>query len=176
VKKHTKIKILRTTGHLPCYGKTENNNIFIHINKYKMVLLHIEAKSTSTSTNKFRVNLNHEIPAQVIKVVKTIVAQTYNASGENPNQLIYMSAPFLSNFEITSTTGHPLLPISYDPKAFRTESDVHYKVNAETIPKAFDIEFFKDEDLTKFDLHSSDNNKLTSVHLFIEYATNQTFT
>ncbi len=140
-----------------------------------MVLLHLEAKATSTSTNKFRINLNHSNPPQVIKIVKTIVAQTHNASGENTNQMLYMSAPFLSNFEITSTTGHPLLPISFNPKADRTESDTHYKVNAEDIPKAFDVQFYKDENLTPFDLHSSDNNKLTSVHIFIEYATNQTF-
>ena len=140
-----------------------------------MVLLHLEAKSTGTATNKFRIDLNHAIPAQVIKVVKTIVAQNYNATGANDNHIIYMSAPFLSNFEITSTTGHPLLPISFDPKAFRTESDVHYKINAEDIPKSFDVQLFKDEDLTPFELHNSDNNKLESVHIFIEYSTNQTF-
>ena len=142
-----------------------------------MVLLHIQADASSANngTNKFRVNLNHAIPGQVIKIVKTIVAQEHDASGENSNHCLFMSAPFLSNFEVTSTTGHPLLPISYNPKQDRTESDTHYKINAEDVPKAFDIELFKDEDLTPFNFNNGTNNTVRSLHLFIEYSTNQTF-
>ena len=140
-----------------------------------MTLLHIECKATTTSTNRYRVNLTHSIPAQVVKVVKTIVAQNHNSTQENDNHIMYMSAPFLSNYEITSTTNHPLLPFSFDPKAFRTESDMHIKINAENIPKSFDVEFYKDEQLTPFEMHTDSNNHLKSVHLFIEYSTNQTF-
>jgi len=146
-----------------------------HPHILNMVLLHVEAKATSTATNKYRVNLTHHIPAQVMTLKKSVVAITHNASGENPNHVVYIRAPFLTNYEITSTNDSGLLPVSFDPKANRTAATYDIKFKVEDVSQQFDLEFFKDESGTAFNLQTGVNNTLTSVHLWFEYSTNQNF-
>jgi len=140
-----------------------------------MVLLHIQLPATATATNKVRVNLPHGIPSQVVKLVKTIVVQKYDASGANTNDMAYLSIPWLSNYEVTSSTSTALLPISFDNTINRTESVQDIKMKAEDISRAFDISVFKDANGTPFNLQTSTNNAIQSIHLFFEYSTNQTF-
>lgn len=140
-----------------------------------MVLLHIELASTATASNTVRVNLPHPIPSQVVKLVKSVVTQKHNASGQNANDMLYLSVPWLSNYEVTSSTSTSLLPISYDNSVNRTEADHDVKLKAEDISRAFDISVFKDADGTPFNLQTNTNNAISSIHLFFEYGSNQTF-
>ena len=140
-----------------------------------MVLLHIELASTATASNTVRVNLPHPIPSQVVKLVKSVVTQKHDASGQNANDMIYLSIPWLSNYEVTSSTSTSLLPISFDNSVNRTEANHDIKMKVEDISKAFDISVFRDAEGNTINLHTGTNNAIQSIHLFFEYGTNQRF-
>lgn len=140
-----------------------------------MVLFHIHLTAGATPTNKFRVKLSHPIPAQPMTLKKTVVRQTYNATGANTNPIIYARlGNFLSHYEITSNSGESLLPIVFHPAQPRSESDYHIKFKADDIPTEFDVELYSDSAMTPI-LLGTGNNQLLSVCLFFEYASNDNF-
>ena len=140
-----------------------------------MVLFHIHLTAGATATNKFRVKLSHPIPAQPMTLKKSIVRQTYNATGANTNPIIYARlGNWLSHYEITSNSGESLLPIVFAPQRDRTAEDYHIKFKADDVPTEFDVELFSDSAMTPINLGTG-NNELLSVCLFFEYASNDNF-
>jgi len=150
---------------------------------YKMVLFHLSFKATLTETNKFRVDLNHEIPMQPMRYVKSVVRCNYSSTAALTNSVIYARIPWLSHYEVTNNKGENLLPVAFQPvpanptSESQTWTSEHYdiKFKPEDIPRSFDVEFFSDDGVTAQNFKLGFANKIQSIDLYFEYAHNDTF-
>lgn len=140
-----------------------------------MVLVHVQLLPIgTTSTNRVRVKLNHEIKAQPMTLKKSVIRLNYNASGALTTSIVYAHLPFLSHYEVTSNSGEMLLPLSIDPTAARTSEDYHVKFRCEDVPREFDVSLFSDAQSTPLNL-GTQSNEIQSVDLYFEVASLDNF-
>lgn len=151
-----------------------------------MVLFHLQfAAPSSTDSNRFTVELSHPIPMQTLKLVKSCVHMTYSNTNPHTNSTIFARIPWLTHYEITSNTAESYLPIQIQPTPLSTAGtpdnviysnhtyDIRFK--CDDIPTKFDVDFFKDTNGTAMPFNNTGLNKVRSIDLYFEYATNDAF-
>lgn len=140
-----------------------------------MVLLHLAIEGGATASHRFRVDLPHKIPSQVMRLTKTIV--NIRAPHTHTKDVIYVALPFISGFEVTNNNAHSYLAVSTDPdpNVSRTESQRDERIKVEEVEQSFFVELYKDPNGTPFELQTMTADKINAVHLFLEYETNNTF-
>lgn len=149
-----------------------------------MVLFHLSFKAPAdvTETNKFRVDLPHDIPMQPMRYVRSVVRLTYSSTTPLTNSIAYARMRWLTHYEMTNNIGQNLLPIVMQPVPINnsdqqtfTSTEYNITFKAEDIGRSFDVEFLNDDGITPLNFKLGFANKIQSIDLFFEYAHNDTF-
>lgn len=151
-----------------------------------MVLFHILAKAHAGNQNQntFRVEIPNEIPGQVFVLKKSVVAQEVQlgqaTTHTGTHTVLARLDRILSQHECNSNHSSNDIPLSFDWRENRTESDYHINIKLEKVPRVFDIAFYKPTvDATTgvvgsepMNFHTTATNHLRCVELWFEYADN----
>lgn len=148
-----------------------------------MVLFHLSFVAPAAATNKFRVEIPHDIPMQPMRYVRSVVRLSYSSVSPLTNSVMYARLPFASGYELTNNTGHDLLPIVIQPVPANpsaesqtfTSTEYNITFKASDCPRSFDVEFFQDDGTTAQEFRQGFGNKIQSVDLYFEYAHSDTF-
>lgn len=131
-----------------------------------MVLFHLKI----TSANQ-RITLPHDIANQTMNLKKSIVYCNHQTGGTYPHSVLYIRLPWLSNYEVTSSTNTNLLPISFNREANHTESDYNIRFHAERVPIDFVCQVLQEPHGAPVTFGSG-NDEIQEIHLWFEYAHN----